>query len=271
MALAMGVDSCRSHCFRVELGRAPDGKMLLLSISVPSDVNAMGMEIEEMLATFPKVAETVLMHGDNLIYQDNLESLGYSPEVSAEVGYVNVERFSDSRASSSENVRLLKQEVQRLRRLLVPNQHHNQLMAMQVWCKREAKQMALAMGVDSCRSHCFRVELGRAPDGKMLLLSISVPSDVNAMGMEIEEMLATFPKVAETVLMHGDNLIYQDNLESLGYSPEVSAEVGYVNVERFSDSRASSSENVRLLKQEVQRLRRLLVPNQHHRVGCVPK
>jgi hypothetical protein len=135
------------------------------------------------------------------------------------------------------------------------------LMASVVWCAQEAKLIAFKMGIFSGVGYCFRVELGRATDGKMVRLSISVPPDANAMGMKIEEMQKTYPTLIELGLVHGENMIYQANLESLGYTPGVSAEVGYVDVEQiYSGTRASSPENVIRLQQEVERLRELLFP-----------
>lgn len=128
------------------------------------------------------------------------------------------------------------------------------------WCDREANLIASAIGVKSDKdSHCFLVDLGTTRDGHRLQLSISVPTE-NANDMTIQEILTTYPKMTETALLHNGNFICQaaDYLVTLGYSPEVSAQVGYMDMERFHDDfRASSPDNVERLKQEVDRLRRL--------------
>jgi hypothetical protein len=149
------------------------------------------------------------------------------------------------------------------------------LMAVDEWCTQETQRIASQMGcVFSGGSRSFCVELGLATDGKMVRLSISVPSEANTIpGMKIEEMQKTYPTLIELALVHGENMITQKNLESLGYTPDVSTEVGYVDVEQiYSCTRASASENVIRLQQEVERLRELLFPSDgymhHSGVDC---
>lgn len=129
------------------------------------------------------------------------------------------------------------------------------MMAEMKWCQDEAHLLATAMGANGNVHHCFRMEIGTSKVGKMLLLSISIPSDANHM-----DDGKKFPYVVETALMHDGQWIHQSDLEELGYPADVVENVGYMDVERFySDTRASSPDNVAKLKAELQRLRTLLL------------
>ena len=124
-----------------------------------------------------------------------------------------------------------------------------------MWCQDEARLLAIAMGANGNGHHSFRKEIGTSKVGKKLQLSILIPIDANHMDDGKE-----FPYVAETALIHDGQLIYQSNLEELGYPADVVESVGYMDVERFySDTRASSTDNVAKLKAELQRLRTLLL------------
>lgn len=108
---------------------------------------------------------------------------------------------------------------------------------------KQAKRIAGAMGTDT-ESHCFTVDLGKDPTtGNPLKLSISVSSGL--MGNRLMDKLP-FPVVAETALMvEGEVVLRKD----LGY-PQ--------NRFFYSDTQASSSDNVERLQEECKRLRVLL-------------
>ena len=128
-------------------------------------------------------------------------------------------------------------------------------------CQQENACLQIAMNrpnIDE-NTHCFRVPLGTcrftAQKGE---LSISVPFD--ACGNRSEDG-HEYPQAAETALVLGGRLKYREDLEELGYSVE---DLGYDDVERwYSDTRASSPDNVLRLKAEIARLQRLLFPQTH--------
>lgn len=107
-----------THCFRILMGTCRfTGKPMHLSISVPPLTCGNFMSDG---CPHPMVLETAIVLDGELVYPHTPQQLGYTGL--EELGYNDmVERWASStRASCPENIRLVKEEIARLQRLVFP-------------------------------------------------------------------------------------------------------------------------------------------------------